>query len=300
MYINQANQGKNNGWRVLITLLLAGGVFIANAIMYFFMTKEQIVQMYDELKKLSKNEQIISSLMPFVFLLGLLFFLVRFLHKRSVLSLTTSREKVDFRRILFSFSLIIILTLVGFFVSYSLDHSTIIWNFNPLQFAILLLISLVLFPFQIGFEEFLFRGYLMQQIAIIVRNKWFPLLFTSLLFGLLHGTNPEVAKMGMGVMFFYIGTGLLLGIMTLMDDGIELALGFHLGNNLMSALLITSDFSAIQTNAVFKYSSEIDTVNILNEMIVSMLIVYPIILFIFVKKYRWSGWTEKLTGKIHT
>ena len=100
-------------------------------------------------------------------------------------------------------------------------------------------------------------------------------------------------------MFFYIGTGLLLGIMTLMDESLELALGFHLGNNLMAALLITSDFSAIQTDAVFKYSGIENTADMLNEMLVSIAVVYPIILYIFAKKYNWTNWKEKLTGKVH-
>jgi hypothetical protein len=33
-------------------------------------------------------------------------------------------------------------------------------------------------------------------------------------------------------------------------------------------------------------------------MIVSIVIVYPIILFIFAKKYNWTNWSKKLTGKI--
>jgi hypothetical protein len=86
--------------------------------------------------------------------------------------------------------------------------------------------------------------------------------------------------------------------MTLMDESLELALGFHLGNNLMAALLITSNVSAIQTDAIFKYSGIENPNDILNEMIVSIVIVYPIILFIFAKKYNWTNWSEKLTGKI--
>jgi membrane protease YdiL (CAAX protease family) len=118
------------------------------------------------------------------------------------------------------------------------------------------------------------------------------------MFGVFHSANPEVANMGYGVMVFYIGTGLFLGIMTLMDESLELALGFHLGNNLMAALLITSDFAALQTDAVFKYSGVENPVDMLNEMLVSIVIVYPIILFIFAKKYNWNHWTAKLTGKI--
>jgi membrane protease YdiL (CAAX protease family) len=156
----------------------------------------------------------------------------------------------------------------------------------------------LLFPCQIGLEEYLFRGYLMQQIGIVVKNRWFPLVFTSVVFGLFHGANPEVAEMGYGVMVFYIGTGFLLGIMTLMDESLELALGFHLGNNMMAALLITSDYSAIHTDAVFKYSGVENPADVLNEMIISIAIVYPIILYIFAKRYNWKDWSSKLTGKV--
>ena len=299
MFINQAYKGDNTWWRVLITTLLTTGIFISNFIMFFFMSKEQIDESYKQMNKVSSYQILTINLLPFIFLLGLLFFLVVFLHKRSILSLTSSRNKVDYKRIWFSFGLIVLLTIAGFAVSYSLDNSQIIWNFNPLRFTTLFSISIAMFPFQIGFEEYLFRGFLMQQIGIVVKNRWFPLLFTSIVFGLFHSANPEVAKMGFGIMAFYIGTGLLLGIMTLMDESIELALGFHLGNNLIAALLITSDFSAIQTDAIFKYSGIENTNDILNEMIVSIVIVYPIILFIFAKKYNWSNWSEKLTGKIH-
>ena len=34
------------------------------------------------------------------------------------------------------------------------------------------------------------------------------------------------------------------------------------------------------------------------EMIVSIVITYPIILFILAKKYNWTNWKEKLTGKL--
>ena len=298
MFINQAYKGDNTWWRVLITTLLTTGIFIANFIMFFLTSKEQMDEVYKKMGDIHGIKSLIINLSPFIFLLALLFFLVRFLHKRSILSLTTSRSRVDYKRIFFSFGLIVFLTIVGFAVSYSFDNSQIIWNFNPLRFTILFIISIAMFPFQIGFEEYLFRGFLMQQIGIAVKNRWFPLLFTSVVFGLFHSANPEVYKMGFGVMAFYIGTGFLLGIMTLMDESLELALGFHLGNNLMAALLITSDFSAIQTDAIFKYSGIENSNDILNEMIVSILIVYPIILFIFAKKYNWTNWSRKLTGKI--
>lgn len=298
MFINQAYKGDNTWWRVVITTLLTAGIFVANFIAYFLMSKEEMDEVYKSMSAIPNNLSLFINLSPFILLLGMLFLLVKVLHKRSILSLTTSRNEVDYKKILFSFGLIVLMTIVAFAVSYSMDSSSILWNFNPMKFAVLFLISILLFPFQIGFEEYLFRGYLMQQIGIIAQNRWFPLLITSVMFGLFHSANPEVANMGYGVMVFYIGTGFFLGIITLMDESLELALGFHLGNNLMAALLITSDFSALHTDAVFRYSGVENPVDMLNEMIVSIVIVYPIILFIFAKKYNWNHWTTKLTGKI--
>lgn len=299
MFIEQAYKGNNAWWRVLITTLFTAGIFVANFIAFFLMSDKQVDEAYESLNELPNNLSLIINLLPFIFLLSLLFLLVRVLHKRSVLSLTTSRSRIDFKRILFSCGLIVFFTIAAFVVSYSIDHSAILWNFNPLKFAGLFIISILLFPFQIGLEEYLFRGYLMQQIGIIAKNRWFPLLFTSVVFGLFHSANPEVNEMGYGVMIFYIGTGLLLGIITLMDESLELALGFHLGNNLMAALLITSDYSALHTDAVFRYTGTENISETLNEMLVSMTIIYPIILFIFAKRYKWTNWKERLTGKIY-
>ncbi len=298
MFIEQAYKGNNVWWRVLITTLIATGIFILNFIVYLILSKEEIDKTYEMAKGMNKNLGLILNLGIFVFLLGLLFFLVYFFHNRSILSLTTTRPKVDVKRILFSLSLIVALSLLCFYVSYYYDGANIVWNFHPVKFTILFIISILLFPFQIGFEEYLFRGYLMQQIGIIAKNRWMPLVITSVIFGLFHSANPEVAEMGFSVMIFYIGTGLLLGIMTLMDDGLELALGFHLGNNLIAALLVTSDFSALQTDAVYKYTEIQNSSDILWEMIVSIAITYPILLLILSKKYKWKNWKEKLTGKV--
>jgi uncharacterized protein len=299
MFIEQAYKGKNDLWRVIVTTLVSTGIFIANFIGYLLISDEEMDKTYELMKSLPKWLSLTVNLIPFVFLLGLLFLLVRFIHERSILSLSTSRKSFDFKRFGFSLGLIVFITLFTFGISYYYDNSMIQWNFNPIKFAVLLIISLLLFPFQIGLEEYLFRGYLMQQIGIMARNRWTPLIITSVVFGIMHSANPEVAEMGYGVMIFYIGTGFLLGVMTLMDEGMELALGFHLGNNLMAALLITSDFSALQTDAVFKYTSDTNPSNALTEMILSMAIMYPLILFIFAKKYKWKDWKDKLTGKVN-
>jgi membrane protease YdiL (CAAX protease family) len=75
----------------------------------------------------------------------------------------------------------------------------------------------------------------MQGIGGMVNNKWVPLIITSLSFGLLHYWNPEVMKLGPVLLIHYVLTGLFFGIITLMDKGMELAIGFHAGNNMLIA-----------------------------------------------------------------
>jgi hypothetical protein len=150
-------------------------------------------------------------------------------------------------------------------------------------------------PIQTSVEELVFRGYLMQGFANLLYNKWFPLVMTSIIFGVMHIANPEVQKLGYITMVYYIGTGLFLGIITLMDDGMELSLGFHAANNLVGALLVTTDWSAFQTHSILKDVSE---PNAGMDIVIPLIIVYPILLLIFSKLYGWTNWKEKLTGNL--
>lgn len=297
-YIQQAYKGQRELWMFILTTILVAGIFILNFIVYLFSDPSDLEAAYELMKNIPPNLSLIINLVPFAVLLGLLFLLVKYVHNRSILSLTTARPKVDFKRILFSFLMICTFTLVTFFIGYSIDSSELVFQFDPLKFGLLFLISIILFPFQIGLEEYLFRGYLMQHIGVLVKNKWFPLILTSILFGIAHSANPEVAEIGFGkMMIFYVGTGLLLGIMTLMDDGLELALGFHLGNNLLASLLVTADWTALQTDAIFKSTAE-PTMSLVSEILIPVLVVYPIMLFILSKKYGWKNWSNRLFGKV--
>lgn len=242
-----------------------------------------------------KNITFAILLLPLAILLPFLLLWVKLVQKQSITSLTTGRNNIDFKRIFFAFfswSFILILLIA---IQYLLYPNDFIIEFNWAPFITLFFLAIILIPLQTSFEEYLFRGYLMQGLGLLTKNKWFPLLFTSVTFGLMHIANPEVEALGMQMMVFYIGTGFFLGIITLMDDGLELALGFHAANNLVGALLITSKNSALQTNAIFEQVS--DTQN-LSEIYVQVFIIFPILIFLFARKYQWNDWKNKLTGKI--
>jgi hypothetical protein len=114
-------------------------------------------------------------------------------------------------------------------------------------------VALLFIPFQAAFEEVLFRGYLMQGFTLILRNRLFPVIMTSVLFALLHSLNPEVKEHGFWTMMpQYITFGLIFGIITILDDGIESAIGAHAANNIFLCIMITNKSSALQTPALYE------------------------------------------------
>ncbi|NBL64159.1 CPBP family intramembrane metalloprotease [Flavobacterium sp. NST-5] len=247
------------------------------------------------MKILDPNLTLFLLMLSFVVALATLFLVVKHLHKQKILEVTTARPKVDWGRVFFSFGIWAIFSAVSVVAYYFITPEKFVLNFQPVPFLILFVIATLLIPVQTSTEEYIFRGYLMQGFALLAKNKWFPLVMTSVIFGGMHYFNPEVAKMGNIIMIYYIGTGFFLGIITLMDEGMELALGFHAANNLIGALLVTSDWGVFQTHSVFKDISE-PSAGL--DVLLPVLVIFPILLFIFSKKYKWFGWKEKLAGEI--
>jgi membrane protease YdiL (CAAX protease family) len=145
------------------------------------------------------------------------------------------------------------LSAVYLIVYLKTDPTNFSLNNKSFTLVYLVIISFLFIPFQAAFEEILFRGYLMQGFAVLAGNRWFPLIMTSLLFGLLHAFNPEVKSFGFFTMIpQYLLFGLLFGIIAILDDGIEAAMGAHAANNIFLSILVTNSSSALQTSALYE------------------------------------------------
>ena len=248
----------------------------------------------DLFSKLPSNLTLFLILLPFAVVLPFIYLVVTRLHQRSFISLITPRDRVDYNKILFSFFLWGTVSALMVIFDYIMSPEDYVWNFKPLTFLILLLISVVMIPLQTSMEELIFRGYLMQGFGVLFKNRLMPLLITSILFGLLHIWNPEIDKLGIHLIWYYIGTGLFLGVITLMDEGLELALGFHAANNLVTALLVTASWTAFQTESLLIDNSE---PLLGKELIITLVVIYPLLAIIFAKKYKWKNWMAQLTNK---
>ena len=255
---------------------------------------EGVQNQQDLFNNLPSNLTLFLVLLPFAVVLPFVYLVVTRLHNQSILSLITARNRVDYNKIFFSFMLWGSVSTLMVFFDYWMSPEDFTWNFKPLTFLILFLISIVMIPLQTTLEEIIFRGYLLQGFGVLFKNRWMPLLTTSTLFGLLHLWNPEIDKLGIHLIWYYIGTGLFLGLITLMDEGLELALGFHAANNLVTALLVTASWTAFQTESLLIDNSE-PSLGV--ELILTLLLIYPLIIFIFAKKYKWKNWLSQLTNK---
>lgn len=263
MFLEQVRNGRNEWYYYLSTLLI---VFLAwqvlgaiPLVIYTFIHSPLPLQ--DTMTGLEAalnnamrtNFGLVLMILSFGFGLAALLLCVRYLHQKPIRSILTARPLLDWKRIGFSAGLWALFSVVTLGLSFLLgDTSDLVFQFEPLNFFILCLISLFLLPFQTSFEEILFRGYLMQWAALLLKYRWAAVLVTGILFGLLHSANPETGLGFWVVMPQYIFMGILLGYLAVKDDGLELALGLHIANNIIAAVSVTSDSSALQTHALFK------------------------------------------------
>ena len=249
----------------------------------------------DIFKTIPSNLRLFLLLLSFAFVLPGIWLVVKKLHDLPIMSILSSRKKIDLERVLYSFMIWGTVVSAFVFLEYSLNPENYVFNFKVKEFLILAVIAILFIPIQTSVEEIVFRGYLMQGFGHWLNSRFMALFLTSTVFGSLHLANPEITALGYEFVILYITVGFVLGIMTLMDDGLELALGFHAANNLIAALLVTADWTVFQTESILIDISE-PSLGITDW--ITPFIVFPILLALFARKYSWTNWKEKLFSKV--
>jgi membrane protease YdiL (CAAX protease family) len=230
----------------------------------------------DDLGILGLDPNLGLIVMLFPFFVGLLTFilLIKPLNGKTLKTIINGTGTFRYRRFIIAGLVWLILSTFYLVVYLKADPENFIHQNNSGTLVTLIIISLLFVPFQAAFEEVLFRGYLMQGFAILVKNRWFPLLITSVLFGLMHAFNPEVEEFGFFIMMpQYILFGLIFGIITIFDDGIEAAMGAHAANNIFLCIMVTHRSSALQTPAVYEQLNVYPTVDFLALLITGIVFV---------------------------
>ena len=292
--------GKNTWWRYVvlmiaifavtntigaIPLLISIGIRAANDPSIL----EKLAGNPNDLSVLGINPNVYLVEMIFPFIIGLIAF-VMLLHPmngKKLRHILVGTGAFRWNRLIVSAILWALFSAIYLFASIKLDPSNYSLHNTSKTLIPLIIISVLLIPFQAAWEEVIFRGYLMQGFTVLMKNKWVPVIFTSVLFALMHVINPEVKEYGFwSMMPQYLLFGLVFGIITVMDDGVEAAIGAHAANNAFLAVMLTNKSSVLQTPSVYEqhvYNPGIE--------FLTMLAMGIVILVVMKLLFRWKGFS---------
>jgi membrane protease YdiL (CAAX protease family) len=296
-FLQNATKGRNDLVLYLLGFVLIGlGYFLGStplSIAAFFAIRKHglgidVLEKFEEtldfsLLHMDSNIGLILMIMLFVFTLAFLFIALK-IHKKKILDIITSRPTIDYNRILFSLGIWLLFGAVLELFLYLLIPDNYILTFELKKFLPLLLIGIFLLPIQTTTEELVFRGYMLQGLSLIIKQKWVIILITAILFSMVHSANPEIEKFGFWTMqLYYVGAGVLLALITILDEGLELAIGIHAATNFYGAVLVGYSGGVLQTDSIWK------TV-ILNPWFMIVIFYISSIVFYMIcsKKYNWK------------
>ncbi|MGB0790289.1 MAG: lysostaphin resistance A-like protein [Flavobacteriaceae bacterium] len=293
MFIQRLEETKASFWKFLLIPILFFALMGYNFWVTISSPVDTTIAMNQMIDMIGSTTTLFIILLPLVLGFWILLVYGIIALKLPATKQFTGRHKIDWSRIGFSFLIWSLVIVVSVLVEYFLAPDHFIVQFDFSTFWPFLIVALLMIPFQTSFEELMFRGHLTQSIGYFSKRRLLALIIPSVLFGLTHIANPEVEKLGYGILAYYIGSGFFFAIMTLADEGIELALGTHAANNLIGALLISADWTAFNVPSVLKDVSE---PSFGLDALLPLLVVYPLILYVFSKKYQWKNTKQKLFG----
>ncbi len=289
-FLKAWEKGDYRFQRVALGLLILLTLFFSGSLIPFVfypphegMTLRHLVDFFGE------NTFFILQMIPS--LLGLLGFvaLIKFVHKSKASDWIHGREKLDFKRVFFGFFLWGVLLISGSIIDWIARPDLYHWNFKLGPFLESFVLLLFFLPFQVLFEELLFRSYTLQGLAKRTGSPLIAVTVSGLMFGLMHLGNPEIQSQGLGILSIYILLGVFLSLLAALDNGIELSLGFHLGNNFFTGIWVTSEDQAFQTNALLSTNAVSFDFNSVLGLILGLLLFFVLAF----RHYQWSFTTLK-------
>jgi len=222
-------------WRICLGLCLISIIYVFSSFGWFIVL-DRLAQI--RLEGLGSTPADLAALLFSFFFIWLGIALVcRWLHRHPLHALYGPTYKINWQHFLIGAGLAFATAIIS-----ETSISGISWYFfdsssqaNPNITATLWLrwvipISALIFV-QIGAEEMLFRGYLLQHIRARGGRFWRSIFLPSFLFGMLHFDFPIF---GVNAFFYMLHTsvaGIILCLVTLKTGNLGAALGLHLGVN---------------------------------------------------------------------
>ena len=281
-YLALARQGRNDWWRYLISFpailvlwLSVGSVPVILLLAYVMMDGDPTTNFSGTgFVGVPVILEFLVTMLSFIPLLAATLLAVRFIHARSLKTLVTAAAHIRWGRILAGGGVWLLIAALLSVLESFLYPDRYVLTFQPivLIFAVL---ALILIPIQTSAEELFFRGYLLQWMGLRVKNTWILSILNGALFFLPHAANPEMATNSILIGLGYFAMGFFFTLITLRDQGVELALGVHAANTLFAGLFANYAVSALPSPSLFTVKT-LDPVYSLISLVVGMILFYVV------------------------
>ena len=276
-------------WRIILGIILVSVFYTAVnfglAFLGNWFSSDLLKEIFISEQGLGHSPMALAGLfvtfLPVWFALALVLPLV---HRRTPLALLGPSQLVNWQQF-FTAAKVVLILAFGFEVLFQIPALLLdlpLYNAHMAldlpQWALWLLPMLLLLFVQIGAEELLFRGYLLQMIRARGGGFWLSIALPSLAFGLLHYSPATYGQNAFLVVAATTALGILLCKVTLRTGNLGAALGIHFANNLTVMFLLGIDGNM---NGMALFSTKADLSSPLMSgnlilMIILMLAVYRI------------------------
>ena len=290
-YLEVARTGKNEWWRYLLSLpaIIATWLILGSMPLFFLIAYVQadgnpatdVTQTgFTGIPLLVEFLVTMSSFIPFIVATVLA---VRFIHARPLRTLITAEPRIRWGRILAGAGIWFGIAASIAIVEALLYPGRYVLTFQPVALLVFAAFALIIIPIQTSAEEVFFRGYLLQWMGLRLKNKWVLAFLNGALFFLPHTANPEMAVDSLLVGLGYFVIGFVFTLITVQDNGMELALGMHAANNLFAALFANYTITALPSPSLFTIQT-LDPVYALVSLIVGSMVFFILYFTLLVPK----------------
>jgi len=300
-FLDNSSTGKNNWWIwiafTVIFIIVWQVIGSLPLVGFCWLLKIVKVAGYscnlDELVITGPSKAPNFLFMHTTFLIGAasFYFFLKILHNKNLLKVLTERIQFDYKRSLFGLNTFFLFAVIPLATTLLTNTSELKLRGDVPDLLLITLIALIFVPIQAGLEEAFFRGYLLQGFSLLFKSRVLILIITSSLFAFLHLMNPEPWSYGIGTYLISVFlVGMFMGLITLIDGGIELAVGIHIANNLWVHLIVGLEDSVIPSSSLFITPNQ--NVDMIPTIIFSMS-QYALLTFVFAFKYKWFDKLKK-------
>ncbi len=209
-------------------------------------------QYYNEAYKFVRPSGMLAANLGIATLIPICWLLMTMVHQVAPRWLTSVRPGMRWRYLFLALGIAVVALNGALLLSLSVSEPLHLGVQS--NFWVFLIVIVLTSPIQAAAEELFFRGYLMQALGSLVRQPWFGVIVSSVVFALLHGTQ------NLPLFIDRLAFGLLAAILVWRTGGLEAAIAAHVANNVFAYLIagLTSSIATLRairridwTNAIF-------------------------------------------------